>query len=414
MDVSPFDASFFKKMSVAIGAFESSRVHACIDTVRVMPTIVQELVQKERMFRRSVTEAKDILRDIKRPQDENLPHISSNDVGVLYEVLAKIRKSTNEANDLVNSVELSNLVLPQTVTAFFDKFSELLPDSSTMGTSVFTLEKLRRINEIRQDPKLGGDFSLIVKYRNLIHNLQEEVERIRVAIDEFNEWIHDMGHYLVQIDKMLPLKTASDSIVLETDLHMLDALFSGIQLIEMGLIMALRDDDDISTFYKEQKAHPYEPYKVFHKMRHIYTEKGIIWNSGDNEFWGKVEYADGVEFVAMNLYTNAVKYLEKFPGAKEIKTEFIQTEEGLEIQVSSYGPIPTVDELSRISYEKFRAKSVENYKGTGRGLCRVRKICEDAGYRFDIYVERDKAKGEFAPFVSKIFIPRKFQVFDHK
>ena len=279
---------------------------------------------------------------------------------------------------------------------------------------MFTLEKLRRINEIRQDPKLGGDFSLIVKYRNLIHNLQEEVERIRVAIDEFNEWIHDMGHYLVQIDKMLPLKTASDSIVLETDLHMLDALFSGIQLIEMGLIMALRDDDDISTFYKEQKAHPYEPYKVFHKMRHIYTEKGIIWNSGDNEFWGKVEYADGVEFVAMNLYTNAVKYLEKFPGAKEIKTEFIQTEEGLEIQVSSYGPIPTVDELSRISYEKFRAKSVENYKGTGRGLCRVRKICEDAGYRFDIYVERDKAKGEFAPFVSKIFIPRKFQVFDHK
>ena len=381
-----------------------------------MISALKELAGLEKKFLKSISRAADILRKVSKISAGELPRMSAKDIQRITDCVSEIRRLTTYANDIVNDVRMEDLIVASEIKSLFAKFDHLLPEAEDEEACLYSHEKLRTISALLADEKQGRQFGFVCKYRKPMREFIAEIALFKTGADEFNEWIHDMGHYLVQIDKIVPMPNANGAQMTIEDVHALEALFSGIKLMELGLQMSFRGDDSLLTFESESQSKPYEPYKVFDKLRHIYDEKGITWKHGDNPFWGKVAAAKGMEFAAMNLYTNAVKYLANFPGEKIVSTDFVQADDGLEIIISSYGPLPSESEEGNISrVPMFRAECAKLYKGTGRGLCRVRRICEAAGYRFSIAVKRDMTRYEtFAPFEAHIFIPKRFQISDEE
>lgn len=406
-----FDDGFLQEVAASLGRDVAMRFFYCIKMVRETAKITKELETFESEFTKAIARAKKSIKSAYKDSSDSLSKLPDADVILLNETISEIKRLTSKANYHVNNINVERLCIPDTVWEDFTKYDELLPPLETSGVCLFRHDLLRKISQIREDPSQAKLFSLIAKYRKDLRKLRIVAAAYRFGINEFNQWIHDMGHYLTLIGRMRPRICGRDVQMLDEDLHTLDALFSGIRLLEMGLQMSLRGEDCFVGL-SDHKQHPYEPYKVFHKLRYIYSEKGIIWRNGDTEFWGKVAPAKGIEFVAMNLYTNAVKYIENYPGPKEIATIFTQKDTGLEICIESYGPMPNEEEEQKISREpRFRASVAREYKGSGRGLCRVRRICEDAGYEFSINVLREKIRyAKFAPFVARIFIPKKYQI----
>lgn len=409
MRLSCFDRQFFEGLDQFVGAGSAENFRASIQVAHEIPRILEALNGFAKLFDAALRRAMKPIRNVERKGDGSLPRISGQGTKDIDEAVKEIRDLTSRADDMVNDIDVERLKLKEKVVVFFSQFDGLLPDDDK---PCFRLDELRQIAQIQADAERGRVFSIVAKYRRHIRFFQDELLTFNIGINDFNAWVHDMGHYLVQLDRRLPCRCENGVQILESDLQVIDALLSGIKLLETGLMMSLTGDESVGIIESEHQSHPYEPYKVFHKLRYMYSERGILWNNGDVEFWGKVAPARGIEFAAMNLYANAVKYLSQYPGEKVISTLFIQKDDGLEIKVESYGPMPTEEEERRISNETpFRAEVAYGYKGSGRGLCRVRRICEEAGYKFEIRVIRDKIKYRtYAPFAAVIFIPKIYQI----
>lgn len=405
-----FDDTFLRQLEEFIGDADVTLFRNCLLFAREISIIGERLVKSDFLFKSCLVRATKVVKEIEKRNDEgnsSLRWVTAEELNILNDAIEYMRKLISDSNDMVNGIDVTGCQIPQNIILLFESYNHVL--SQIKG--VIPLSCLKAIGSIINDEAKNKSFHFVCKYRKDMKALLSDIERFKDGIDAFNEWIHDMGHYLVQIDKILPSRNNNNVQMMEENVHRLDALLDGVRLLKIGLRMSLHGDDIMGSFKEEQNYHSYEPYKVFHKLRYCFVEKDIIWDDGQSAFWGKVLYAPGIEFVAMNLYSNAVKYLAKFPGEKRIITRFTQCEDGVEIIVESYGPIVTEDELEKISYSIYRASSVCAYRGSGRGLCRVRKICEAAGYRFSINVKRDKGwNDKFMPFVVRILIPKEFQI----
>lgn len=413
-----FDESFLRQLVRFTGEGGGRAFQKCTETVRAIQRIGKRLLENDYNFKECLRRASKAVKDVERTEDADsvLRKVTSSNGKILNDAIDDIRRMISEANDLVNSIDLEDVQLPLDVIHTFEKYDDLLPKIGDR-TVTYSLANLKLITTILENKGNDGSFYFVCRYRREIRALTVEIDCLKEGIEVFNEWIHDMGHYLVQIDKIMPSRNGNDIQMLESDIHRLDALLEGVRLLKIGLQTSLQNDDVMKSLVdkplnENQKTHSCEPYKIFHKLRYCFSEKDIIWDDGQGMFWGKVIAAPGIEFVAMNLYSNAVKYLSRFPGERKIITRFTQLRDGLEIVMESYGPLVTDDELQKISYQsQYRGSSALGYKGTGRGLCRVRKICESAGYLFTVDMRRDNIMyGSFAPFVTRIFIPQKYQV----
>lgn len=407
MQLGCFDSQFLVGLDRFVGEGSADKFLASIKVVREIPRVLNALRQFEKSFDDALRRARKPIKNVERKGGGSLPRISGQGIKDIDNAIKEIRDLISRADDMVNDIDVERLDIEEKVVDFFFQFDGLLPAE---GETCFRLDELRKIVQIKADAARGQVFSIVVKYRKCVKAVQEELLSLKIGINDFNAWVHDMGHYLVQLDRWLPCRCDDGVQMIEGDLQLIDALLSGIKLLETGLMMSLTGDENIGVIESEHELNPYEPYKVFHKVRYMYNERGVIWR--DVEFWGKVAPARGIEFAAMNLYANAVKYLSQYPGEKVVSTLFAQKEDGLEIKVESYGPMLTEEEEKYIGNGMcFRAKVAYGYKGTGRGLCRVRRICEEAGYKFEIRVIRDKIRyGIYAPFVAVIFIPKTCQI----
>lgn len=415
MQLKNFDAVFCDGLNRLMSQEVVNDFLAAVDALKEISGVTKRIERGEAPFRKHLAQAVETLKKVIRDgdNDSELLLFSANANARIHASIIGIRALISEANEVVNGVNVDRLFCPTCLIKLFRKFNSILPKVTSPGRCIFRLSEIRKMQAVINDPEMSDAFHFVCRYRRDFEAFLSEVDQFRVGVDAFNEWIHDMGHYLVQIDNLLPNRADKDVQITKSDAHTLDGLLSGVRLLKVGLQMSLHGDDIMVSLRGEEKSHPYEPYKVFHKLRYCFVDKGIVWREGSRAFWGKVAPACGIEFAAMNLYSNAVKYVEHFQGEKAISTFFNQRESGLEILVESYGPLVDEEELRKISHQVFRASSASGYKGSGRGLWRVRKICEAAGYEFQVYTKKGRfQKGNFAPFVARIFIPKQLQMGD--
>lgn len=306
----------------------------------------------------------------------------------------------DETNDLVNSLDTGSFEIP----AFLEQF---LYEAKTIGLlksreGRFSIEELRLFQEVKSKKTLSS-VGVPFEYAYELESLRNEILRNARAKELFDQWIHDANHYMCRLrfflTKRLDNKLSLDSY------HSIDALCSALITLrdEFASILGI----NTGQLCPMQKRDTYQPYRLFHRYRYCYLDEGISWTSESDPFIRVAKYVEGIESVALNLYSNAVKYLSRYSGDKVIQTDFIQHETHVEIRITSMGPEVSSDEMDRILEGGYRAKTVRNiYPGLGMGLCRVRKICEDAGYKFTVSNGRKSCDCRgYCQFVAKIEIP---------
>lgn len=218
---------------------------------------------------------------------------------------------------------------------------------------------------------------------------------------DFGSWIHDSRHYIDRL-RSLVKSTQKGKVIVRT-IHSIDAL-------QCALYVLKRD------FYYGQEPpsctvhQPYEPYKLFHKFQYCFSEEfdSIDWRrSGDAE-GARLRWVSGMETLVLNLYSNAAKYIPKDGHSHDVTTSFIRQQQGLLITVKSVGPYVPSAELEDIFKIGYRASTADigSTSGSGRGLGRVKAVCDNAGYV--VWANSERRAGlrpEWADFSVNIMIP---------
>ena len=226
-------------------------------------------------------------------------------------------------------------------------------------------------------------------------------EKARYHQVEFGSWIHDSRHYIDRLRSIVK-STMRGPVVVRT-IHSIDAL-------QCALYVLKRD------FYYGQELpssavhQPYEPYKLFHKFQYCFSEEfdSIDWRrSGDAE-GARLRWVSGMETLVLNLYSNAAKYIPKDGHSHDVTTSFIRQQQGLLITVKSVGPYVPSAELEDIFKIGYRASTADigSTSGSGRGLGRVKAVCDNAGYV--VWANSERRAGlrpEWADFSVNIMIP---------
>ena len=227
-----FDDEFFASLTHFLGRECASRLNASVLIIKGIAHVLKSLSEMGKAFRKSILRAKNSIKNAMRESPDSLPRISGGDAKTINDAVMEIRHLTSQANDLVNEIDVDGVAIPSALMDYISKYDDLLPTPTKDGTCVFRLDVLNRIAEIRANEKLAPEYSFVVRYRSAILELHKELETLKSGINEFNEWVHDMGHYLVQLDRKLPCVTDVGVQMLEDDLRVIDALFSGIRLLE--------------------------------------------------------------------------------------------------------------------------------------------------------------------------------------
>lgn len=313
----------------------------------------------------------------------------------------ELRFVVSKANERINAFDLKSLSIPRPIVKYVAEYG-IEPSWTTKNGGIHI--SLGDLHQLTQRMNSADRRLVSSNVVNNIKALRKEVIKIRRQIFAFNEWVHDLGHYMVRLDNVLPSGLQRQMIA--NNLHTIDALLTEVSLLKVELNERIGSKlfGNIYPRYKNRKT--YEPYKVFHRHRFCYGDI-VRWVGDKREFRRRAEFVKWVDFIAMNLYSNAIKYLKNYPGDKEVSTTFTQSDIGVEITVQSYGPPVNGDELATLGLHRgTRAKSANAYPGHGYGLYRVRNVCNAAGYK--VWFTSDSAQSQyqgFALFGAHILIP---------
>lgn len=219
---------------------------------------------------------------------------------------------------------------------------------------------------------------------------------------DFGSWIHDSRHYIDRLRSIVK-STMRGSVVVRT-IHAIDALQCALYVLKRDFYYGYETSNSI-------KHQPYEPYKLFHKFQYCFSEEfdNIDWRrSGDAE-GARLQWVGGMETLVLNLYSNAVKYIPKDGLSYDVTTSFVRQQKGLLITVKSVGPFVPSGELEDIFKIGYRASTanIGSKSGSGRGLGRVKAVCDKAGY--EVWADSERRSGlrsEWADFSVNIMIPQ--------
>ena len=248
----------------------------------------------------------------------------------------------------------------------------------------------------------GQDYISI--YRDLVSAKKEfgVTYLILTHLQEFNSWVHDSRHYLNRM--RVVLKNEWRNYITVRNLHAMDALENAL--------FFLKKDLNIFGCESALVAHPFEPYRLFHKFQFCFPEEfdRTIWVRTGDDFQGQICGVNGIETVVLNIYANAAKYLPNDDMSHTVETRFERKAEGLYITVKSVGPYVPRAELEKIFEPEQRASTanIGSESGSGLGLARVKSICKNAGYT--VWAESDNSRytnKEWGDFSINILIPSK-------
>ena len=209
------------------------------------------------------------------------------------------------------------------------------------------------------------------------------------------------------MSRMQAVMPVNRSVLSVDDLHSLDALIEALRILkqEFEEDLGIRSSNEVGISQNKQK--PFDVYKLFHKYRYCFYKDGVNFVTPQTQFRKRLRPTPGVGTIALNLYHNAVKYLAEYPGEHKIETYFKETAQGVDITISSMGPIVMPEELIHLGEKGFRTKAArEKHRGNGKGLARVIGVCKNSGfgYKFDSKCVSGCDKS-FARFSATISIP---------
>ena len=329
-----------------------------------------------------------------------LMKISEDSREEIQKLIETLSSDIDAVNDLVNSFDYEGLsfsgFLKDAISDFDRRMDPFRPDGA-----VFSLENLRRAGEALAALDKGA--LQTTEQANEVRALQNDVDNILDKVLIFNEWVHDANHYMCRIQRAACSR--DDGVVRVDRIHSLDALVDALISLKRDIGEDLLGARSIPGAAEDWRY--YEPYRLFHKFRYCYWDEGADFQTdGENRNF-KVKYVRGMESLVLNIYSNAVKYLpDEGEYSRTVYTSFRETERGLAISVSSWGPVVEDGERGHLGEVGFRARAARNMcKGRGQGLSRIRKVCERAGYELTIDPAPAKGGG-YALFTIGVVIPR--------
>lgn len=326
--------------------------------------------------------------------------IKKDDIDRLNRDLDELNEISECCNAIVTDVDIWNIQIPFALSAFMDDL-EKRGFPIRKGLRVFSQTDLGKISALMASSELGL-YGIPLKTAPAIWRLCVEYKKANESGDSFSQLIHDANHYMCRLRKFLEL-TYNNQFEVDT-IHSIDALIGALCSLKVEFNELCGKASGLDQEWQTRKS--YRPYRLFHKFRYCYWGEGIKWIPGGEEFDREAYYARGIESAVLNIYSNAVKYLVKYQGERKVTTSFCQKGDYVEITVSSMGPVVKDEEKMRLTEDGYRAESVrEVYPGNGRGLFRIKKVCDEAGYAFAVDQLEPVDNSSFALFVVRICIP---------
>ena len=323
----------------------------------------------------------------------------------LKDYIANLNDIIQEVSSTISLLDEEEIKLPKELLGDLDLIPFDLRALAKMGHGTsFTLEQLRKLSEKFRLQSL--DVEIQGQALVAIVLLAESLGIIQDQFAQFDDWIHDVNHYMSRIQMLFPSSDGlSKCIKLHVDdLHSLDALVNALKILKSEF----EEEVGIANGSMEVlKQNPFEIYKLFHKYRYCFYRDNVYFVPSRKRFTRKVKPLPGIGTVALNLYHNAVKYLDGYPGRHDIFTEFEEKSDSVSVIISSMGPVVNKEECERLGEKGFRADAAKNsHRGNGRGLARVVKVCQNCGLTYNFSSDRTKVdEFGFANFTVTINIP---------
>ena len=233
--------------------------------------------------------------------------------------------------------------------------------------------------------------------------LDEQKRKIFPWYDSMNSWGHDSRAF---IQNMYPIvRGYKGHIIHSGDMHSLIALQDALDLMARMLFCEVAGKPQRETFIV------CELFKVFDKFKKCYRDDACaFWKRPDSGFHKSVRCVQGFEAVPLNLYANAFKYLPvNHSKANCIEVSFVEGKNGVDVIVSSVGPLVSEKDIPRLWETHFRAESayLATDDGYGLGLPKVYNLCRDSHFVPTITSEHRDCDAEgWGLFTVKIHIPQ--------
>lgn len=376
-----------EKCGVNITSQQLEEVYALESTIASIPRIVAVAKKNSAQYDITLKMLRDVLKPVFKKADSvkrkgGWIDVDPVKLDIVKDIIQKLRALTNQTNVEVNRLSTKALVIPSLMR-------------------IMAAKDLSEIDDLENQNGVPiGRFD-----RNAFLGILKRIDEFKKKVKDFNQWVHDVNHFMVRLNNALP---AHDQQQVAVDqIHSIDALTVVFMLLKEELMrcFGLMRGNRLSNWGGQ--ASGYYPYNLFHKHRQCYFDEDIEWKRGREDFRRKAKPAVGVDYVAMNVYANAIKYLRKYPGPREVSTSFHTQTDGVEIVVSSFGPIVRNDDLPKVFDDGYRTKEAEaTCAGSGRGLHRVKSVCDEAGYKVWCTSDAGASRYEgFGLFGVHIFIP---------
>ena len=323
----------------------------------------------------------------------------------LKDYIANLNDITQEVSSTISLLDDKVIILPQGLKREVDSMPIDLQVVAKMEHGVsFSLEQLRKLSD--KFELKGLNIAIQGQAVVAIKRLSIALGIIQDQFAQFDDWIHDVNHYMSRIQMLFPSSDGlSTGIEINVDdVHSLDALVGALKTLKSEF----EEEIGIAKGSREvSKQTPFEIYKLFHKYRYCFYRDNVYFVPSRNRFKRKVKPLPGIGTVALNLYHNAVKYLDGYPGRHDIVTEFEEKSDSVSIIISSMGPVVNKDESERLGEKGFRAAAAKkSHRGNGKGLARVAKVCQNCGLACKFTSDRTAVDAfGFANFRAIITIP---------
>ncbi len=221
--------------------------------------------------------------------------------------------------------------------------------------------------------------------------------------DSMSAWAHDSRAFIQNIYPIV--RDYKGYHVYSAEMHSLIALQSALVSMERMFEYELLERKCENEIVK------CEIYKLFDKFKKCYREKErAFWKRQGSGFYSEVYCAKGFEAVPLNLYANAFKYLPpQCPIDHCIEVSFDEEEIGVQVTVSSVGPLVPEEEISRLWEPRFRSPSaiLATDEGYGLGLPTVKRLCDQSGFSAEITsVHRPEDESGWGLFTVSILVPK--------
>lgn len=246
---------------------------------------------------------------------------------------------------------------------------------------------LGKASELIEDPRLPDNKDL--------------VRKILPWYDSCGSWVHDSRGF---IQKIYPIvRNYQGENMHARDLHSVYALQDALMAMEADVWGEIMGVDG-----KRHEMITCDLYKLFDKFRLCYREDEDQFKWGPKGRWYKtVRCANGFGAVPLNLYANALKYLPPGPLEKRIITLSYDEDDSMTVvSISSVGPFVPEEQIASLWEIGIRAESanIASTEGSGRGLPRVKKLCDDSGFgvwiKSEHRTEDEDGWGLFTVFIS--------------